>query len=84
MVKKTQEVTDDTPLTFVFTNKYKAAGSITLKATKTLSGKKLKNEQFTFELYAKGSNTLLGTATNKDGEVTFETLNFNEKPAWHT
>ena len=76
--KKTQEVTDDTPLTFVFTNKYKAAGSITLKATKTLSGKKLKNEQFTFELYAKGSNTLLGTATNKDGEVTFETLNFNE------
>ena len=76
--EKTQEVTDDTPLTFVFTNKYKAAGSITLKATKTLSGKKLKNEQFTFELYAKGSNTLLGTATNKDGGVTFETLNFNE------
>lgn len=86
VLKNNEQVSaaSDVPVTVNFTNSYKAEGTIALEATKTLSGKDLKDGMFTFELYKteNGKETPVYTGekavTNKDGKVTFPALTFNE------
>lgn len=61
-----------------FTNEYSAEGSVTLGAVKTVAGKELTDEVFTFELKdAKG--TVLQTKTNAaDGTITFDPISYTE------
>lgn len=76
-------VADETAEALVFTNTYKAeATGATLKGTKTLTGAKLKNKQFTFELYAANSSfTAKGDAiqtvkNTASGDILFAELEF--------
>ncbi len=78
-------VADETAAELAFANTYGAeATSVQLKGTKTLTGAKLKNEQFTFALYgATDSFTAKGDAIQEakntaDGAIIFEDLSFNK------
>ena len=67
----------ETPI--IFTNTYKASGSITLKGTKTLSGSPLVKDQFTFELLDQDQKTVLQTVKNAaDGSFTFQPLTYDQ------
>ena len=66
-----------------FVNSYSASGSVDVNATKTLSGRALVEGEFAFGMQyaegeAAGSDVLMATmATNADGVVAFDTLNFD-------
>ena len=73
--------------TAAFTNKYDPEdASVTLTGTKTLSGRKLRDEEFTFRLYTTNERfeiseetSLVDTASNdEEGSFGFDPLNFNQ------
>ena len=68
----------------VFTNSYKAAGSVVLSGTKTVKGAELQPEQFSFSLSDKDRNVVSTVKNNADGAFTFEALNFTEQDAGKT
>lgn len=71
------EAVTETPI--IFTNNYKASGSITLKGTKTLFGSPLVKDQFTFELLDQDQKTVLQTVKNAaDGSFTFQPLTYDQ------
>lgn len=71
------EAVTETPI--IFTNTYKASGSITLKGTKTLSGSPLVKDQFTFELLDQDQKTVLQTVKNTvDGNFAFQPLTYDQ------
>lgn len=57
-----------------FVNSYAAAGSTTIQATKSLSGRVLEDGKFTFLLYNESQDKVLGTVANSSGNVTFSGL----------
>ena len=60
-----------------FENKYEAKGELEFKAWKSLIGRELKDDEFTFELKDQEGNVI--TATNKaDGTITFNPIEFNQ------
>ena len=65
-----------------FTNTYGAKGSITLEATKTLTGRDMAAGEFTFQV--KEGDTVVATGTNaaaangQAGAITFSTINYTE------
>ena len=63
--------------TYNFKNEYHTKGDITFSGTKTLENRKLKEGEFTFELYgAKGE--LIESVTNAaDGSYSFSTINYS-------
>ena len=67
-----------------FENEYHAEGELTLKAWKTLEGRELKEDEFTFELWSydaanNGLGEKLGEATNDaEGNIVFDALEFDE------
>lgn len=66
-----------------FENDYKASGELTLTATKTLDGKTLPNDKFTYILTEYDSDgNLVGeverTTNNAKGNITFETFKFDQ------
>ena len=68
----------------VFTNAYTATGSISLSATKSLTGGTLASGQFSFELRDKDTNTVLQTVTNDaDGSVVFEPISYTTAGEYH-
>ncbi len=79
---ETFDVTTGDKADVVFTNTYQAAPTnVTLTATKKLNGRKLKANEFTFELVDE-LGKVVDTATNDaDGKVTFDTITYKEVPA---
>ena len=55
-----------------FTNSYEASGKLSLTAWKTLNGRDLKAEEFSFELLDQDGNVVYETINNLDGTVEFE------------
>lgn len=76
VMKGSEEVTDKK---VVFENKYAPSEtSITLTGKKTLTGRELKANEFTF-LLKNDKNEVVGKATNAaDGTITFEALSFTQ------
>ncbi len=59
-------------------NTYETAGEVTFNGTKTLEGRDLKKDEFTFELYESGKETPIQTVTNNaDGSYAFETIEYS-------
>ena len=68
----------------VFTNAYAATGSVSLSATKSLTGGTLDSGQFSFELRDKATGDVLQTVTNDaDGSVVFEPLSYTTAGEYH-
>ena len=67
-----------------FTNIYNADGEITLKAEKTLVGRKLEDKQFTFRLLDEDGKVLDTKKNDETGLVTFEALKYKAKDAGKT
>ena len=63
---------------FEFTNEFNAETSLNLEATKTLNGKNLKKDDFTFTLTGTGVDQEKKNAA--DGKVTFDTIKFVVNP----
>ena len=61
--------------TMSFSNKYEAKGSITLEATKALSGKTLADGAFSFTLTGNGQNQ---SKSNVGDTVTFDALSYDQ------
>lgn len=61
-----------------FTNAYHASGTLRLKAWKSLEGRPLQDQEFSFEL-VDGLGNILGTAKNDaSGEIVFDALEYDE------
>ena len=58
-----------------FANTYEAAGEITVEASKTLSGRALKNGEFTFTLTGEGQNQ---SKSNVEANVVFDAIKYTE------
>ena len=69
----TADFTADSPVTF--TNSYDAIGNIVFEATKTVTGRELAENEFTFELYENGS-LLQSKQNGDDGKITFDQIGF--------
>ena len=68
----------------MFTNAYAAAGSVSLSATKNLTGGTLVSGQFSFELRDKATGAVLQTVTNDaDGSVLFEPISYTTAGEYH-
>ena len=68
---------------FAFNNTYSttskdSAVTDTVKIRKTLTGRKLKNKEFTFVLKDKDGKNVAEAKNNADGKVTFKSLTFDE------
>lgn len=62
----------------VFTNRYDAVdGTLTLSGTKELTGRELKDGEFTFELYEEGATAPKESVTNVGKSFTFAALTFD-------
>ena len=62
-----------------FINKYEAKStSIVLRATKTLEGKALEADMFSFELLDKDKNVLQTVTNDADGKIKFEAITYKE------
>ena len=59
-----------------FTNIYKAAGSIALKANKTIDGKTLDDGEFEFELRDENGNAISTTKNDANGNITFDKIEY--------
>ncbi|MBQ6366923.1 MAG: BspA family leucine-rich repeat surface protein [Erysipelotrichaceae bacterium] len=62
----------------VFTNKYKAVGETVLRAWKDLTGRKLKENEFAFELLDEEENVLQTKANSAEGSVAFDPLHYTQ------
>lgn len=64
-----------------FVNTFNTPGSEVIRALKTLSGTKLQNKQFEFELLdCQNGNKIIDTASNNEsGAITFKTLNYTRE-----
>ena len=60
-----------------FENVYKAAGSVTLKALKTIDGKALEDGEFEFELRDSNGNVISTARNDASGSVTFDDIEYN-------
>ena len=68
---------------FAFNNTYSTTSkdssvTDTVKIRKTLTGRKLKNKEFTFVLKNQGGKNVAEAKNNADGKVTFKSLTFDE------
>ena len=68
---------------FAFNNTYSTTSkdssvTDTVKIRKTLTGRKLKNKEFTFVLKDQGGKNVAEAKNNADGKVTFKSLTFDE------
>ncbi|MGI6315218.1 MAG: Spy0128 family protein [Christensenellales bacterium] len=68
----------------VFNNSYAAAGSVSLGGTKTVTGKAVAAEQFTFNLIDSGNNVIRTAKNDADGNFTFGALNYTQSDAGMT
>ncbi|MDO4869693.1 MAG: FctA domain-containing protein [Bacillota bacterium] len=62
-----------------FENTYEAEGQIVLRAWKNLEGRKLTNEEFTFELLNDQGEVIDTKKCTADGSITFDTIHYDEK-----
>lgn len=63
--------------TFAFVNTYEATGSVTFSGNKVLTGRVLREGEFSFELYD-DAGTLLQTVSNAtNGSITFNTITYD-------
>ena len=62
-----------------FVNTYKATGSTVLAATKSLTGKQLEENEFTFRLSDKDNNEIETVKNDKNGNITFSEIKYTEK-----
>lgn len=62
----------------VFTNVYTSQGSLTLNAVKKLTGRTLKEEQFSFELRNANGSVLQTVKNAADGSITFEEITYTQ------
>ena len=75
----TLEVTSDDPIKALnFVNTYSASGNVALEADKTLTGRTLEENQFTFELKDATGNVLQTKKNTANGKVTFDTISYTE------
>ena len=57
---------------------YEASGSVQISAKKSLNGKQLEDQQFTFRL-TDGQGAVVGEKKNDgNGDVTFDTIDFDQ------
>ncbi len=64
---------------YEFTNKYELTNAtVNLDVNKTLSGRKLNKNEFTFVIKDSKGNEVDTATNNKDGKVVFQTLEFSE------
>ena len=59
-----------------FVNPYEAKGDITFKGTKELTGRALKEGEFTFELYDGEGNLIESVKNDADGKFSFKALEY--------
>ena len=72
-------VPDKEGMDVTFTNTYTAEGSLTVKVSKALSGRRLEEGQFTFRLLAEDKETVLAEGVNDaEGKLTFHTAEGEE------
>jgi len=62
----------------VFDNVYEASGEVVLRAWKTLDARKLKNQEFSFELYDEEGNLLQTKHNHSDGTITFDPITYTQ------
>ena len=65
----------------VFTNEYRAEGTLALKAKKVLEGRDLENEEFEFEIVNKDNEVVSTGKNNGQGDIVFTPLKFTQKDA---
>ncbi len=65
----------------VFTNSYRAEGDLVLRAWKDLTGRPLKDGEFTFELTDEEGKVLQTAANDERGVVTFQPIHFDQTSA---
>ena len=63
----------------VFSNEYKAEGELTLRAWKDLQGRKVKENEFSFQLLDEHGAVLQTKGNDEKGAVSFDALKFTEK-----
>ena len=61
-----------------FKNTYKAEGSVVLDAKKTLTGRKLEADQFSFELKDAAGNVLQTKTNTAEGTITFDAIAYDQ------
>lgn len=59
------------------TNTYESTGSVQLKANKALTGRKLANKQFSFQVFDEHGNVLRTASCKADGSVAFGLIKYN-------
>ena len=59
------------------TNTYESTGSVQLKAKKVLTGRKLANKQFSFQVFDEHGNVLRTASCKADGSVAFGLIKYN-------
>ena len=67
-----------------FDNEYHASGSVTLKAWKVMTGKRLDGDDFDFELLDEGYNVLQTKKNTEDESIPFDPLEFDETDVGET
>lgn len=72
-----QDSNNRNPEAIVFANIYEAAGTATLQARKTLSGRPMAAEQFEFALYNDAGSKLQTAKNDAAGNVVFQPLNYS-------
>ena len=75
---------EETVSAITFTNTYEAKGSVTLTASKTLTGRKLMDGQFSFELKDSTGNVIETVENDADGNISFSPISYNETDAGKT
>ena len=66
-----------------FKNTYETSTDITLSGVKSLEGRELKDDEFSFKLYRvdEDGETYLAEATNQDGAFTFDKITYTQEDA---
>lgn len=72
-VQKTEE-----PDSFSFVNKYEATGTLDIEGSKTLNGRDLKSNEFSY-LVNNGSGVSLSGMADKDGVIHFADINYTQE-----
>ena len=68
----------------VFNNSYAAAGSVSLGGIKTVTGRAIAAEQFTFNLLDSGNNVIRTAKNDAAGNYTFSALSYTQSDAGKT
>ena len=84
ILKVTKLVDGSAETAIVFENVYKASGDITLRATKSLTGRALADGEFSFQLLDSEDNVLQTKKNDLDGNIVFDALSYTEADAGKT